>query len=115
MKQLRRLLGDSSLVARILAVTLMIASFWLSAQGVLSSTQIGTIQVEAQDDGFLTISGQNFGFSSELSLVFLNGKQVGDETLDEGLAVRYILNGDGILTRIEILGPINLIQSLEDS
>lgn len=108
---------NSSAVARGLALVLMLASFSVSAQGVLSSTntQTGTIQVEAQDDGYLTISGQNYTFSSELSLVFLNGEEVGDQALDEGLVVRYTLNRDGVLTRIEILGPINLIQSLEPS
>ena len=117
MKYLLRMFRNSSAVAGGFTLLCMFASFSISAQGVLSSTntQTGTIQVEAQDDGFLTISGQNYTFSSELSLVFLNGEQVGDQVLDEGLVVRYTLNGDGVLTRIEILGPINLIQSLEES
>lgn len=114
MKYLRLIFGNSCAVARGLALVCMLASFSLNAQGVLSNAQTGTIQVDAQDDGFLTISGNNYGFDNGLSLVFLNGEEVGSEVLDEGLVVRYTLNGDGVLTRLEILGPINLIRSLEE-
>lgn len=102
---------------QLVGLLLLLAPFSVSAQGVLSSanTQTGTIQVEAQDDGYLTISGQNYTFSNELSLVFLDGDQVGDHILDEGLVVRYTLNNDGVLTRIEILGPRELIQTDEES
>ncbi len=115
MKYLLLCYRNSSLAARTIALLLMLASFSASAQGVLSNTQTGTIQAEAQDDGYLTISGQNYVFRTGTSQVFLNGEQVGDEVLDEGLVVRYTLNRDGVLARIEILGPITMIQALQDN
>ncbi|PCJ17779.1 MAG: hypothetical protein COA96_17405 [SAR86 cluster bacterium] len=108
-----------SVVARILklgAVLLLLCfTVMTNAQGVLSRAQTGTIQAERQDDGYITISGRNYGFDNAISLVFLNGEEVGDEILDEGLVVRYTVNSEGILTRIEVLGPISKIESLEDS
>ncbi len=115
MKYLILLNGTRRWVVSTIAMLLLLVTFSASAQGVLAGAQTGTIQVEAQDDGFLTISGQNFDFRNGISLVFLNGQQVGDEALDEGLVVRYTLNRDGVLARIEILGPLNMIQALEDN
>lgn len=118
MRYLLSVFIDAKNVVRLSALLVLIcASLSASAQGVLSSTptQTGTIQAEAQDDGFLTISGQNYVFSNSLSLVFLNGEQVGSQVLDEGMVVRYTVNADRVLTRIEILGPLDLIRNLDDS
>ena len=118
MKYLLQLIRSSGFLARGLGLAFLLASFSASAQGVLSpsgTTQTGTIQVEAQDDGYLTISGKNYEFSNELTLIYLNGEQVGDHVLDEGLVVRYTANRDGVLIRLEVLGPMNLIEALEES
>ena len=115
MKYLQQVLMNRSIAAQTVAILFMLLSYSVSAQGVLSSTQTGTIQEEAQLQGYLTISGQRYTFSNELTRVFLNGEEIGDEAIDEGLVVRYTLNNAGVLTRIEILGPRNLIQLLEDS
>lgn len=96
------------------ALAFLLASATVSAQGVLSGAQTGTIEAESQDDGYLIITGRRYKFSDGESLVFLNGEQVGAEVLDEGMVVRYTLRG-GMLSRIEILGPINLLPKLDDS
>ena len=82
---------------------------------MLTGAQTGTIQLEAQDDGYITISSRNYGYDNEITQVILNGQEIGSNALDEGLVVRYTLNGDGVLTRIEILGPMNMIRALEES
>ena len=102
-------------LTRTIGVVLLLASMSAAAQGVLTSAQTGTIQLEAQDDGYITISGQNYGYDNQITQVTLNGEEIGGDALDEGLVVRYTLNGDGRLTRIEILGPMNMIRALEES
>ena len=98
-----------------IGLALLLASFFATAQGVLTGAQTGTIQVEGQDDGYITISGQNYGYDNQITQVTLNGEEIGSDALDEGLVVRYTLNSDGVLTRIEILGPMNMIRALEES
>ena len=117
MKVLLHALIKSISLPSVVAFVLMTISFSASAQGVLSGqrTQTGTIQQESQDGGYLVISGQRYDYDNTITLVFLNGEQVEDEVLDEGLVVRYTVDGNGVLTRIELLGPANLIQSLDDN
>lgn len=115
MKDIRYVLTQCTSLPRAFALVLLLASSMASAQGVLTSTQTGTIQQESQDDGYLVISGQRYGYSDALTTIFLNGEQVDAEVLDEGLVVRYTLNRDGMLVRIELLGPANLLPALDDS
>lgn len=115
MKNLTIIRGGRTVVTGIFSLLLMLLSFSASAQAVLANAQTGTIQLEAQDDGYLTISGLNFGYNSEITKIFLNGDEVGEEYIDEGLVVRYTLNDDGILLRIEVLGPLELIRTEADS
>ncbi len=104
-----------STVRLVLVLGLLSFTVIADAQSVLSGSQTGTIQGMHQGDGFLTISGRDYGFHNDVSLVFYDGEEVGDNFLNEGLVVRFVVNNDGILTRIEVLGPLNLIQALEES
>jgi hypothetical protein len=115
MKYLLHISANVGILTRTIGLALLLASLPATAQGVLTSAQTGTIQLEAQDDGYITISGQNYGYDNEITQVILNGQEIGSNALDEGLVVRYTLNGDGVLTRIEILGPMNMIRALEES
>ncbi|MEX0962627.1 MAG: hypothetical protein WDZ52_01110 [Pseudohongiellaceae bacterium] len=115
MKFIQHIFSSRIFLLRALALSFLLLPFAASAQGVLAGAQTGTIQLEAQDDGYLTISGRNLTFSNVLTEVYLNGERVGGETLDEGMVVRYTLNNDGVLARIEILGPINVIKVLEEN
>ena len=85
------------------------------AQDVLSGAQTGTLQLMRQDDGYITISGRNYNFDNEVSKVFLGGDEVDSATLDEGMVVRYTLNRQGVLLRIEIIGPASKINAIEDN
>ena len=85
------------------------------AQDVLPGAQTGTLQLMRQDDGFITISGRNYNFDNEISKVFLSGDEVDSAMPDEGMVVRYTRNQQGVLLRIEIIGPASKIRAIQDS
>jgi len=87
----------------------------LSAQGVLSGARTGTIEEINQTDYYLTISGRNYDYDHSITQVFYAGNEERLHFLNEGLVVRFVVNRDGVLTRIEVLGPVGLIQALEES
>jgi hypothetical protein len=68
-----------------------------------------------QSDDYLTISGRDYGFHNDITLVFYDGEEVPTNFLNEGLVVRFVVNRDGVLARIEVLGPLNLIEALVES
>lgn len=90
-----------------------------NAQSVLpgdpSRIQSGTIEKTREDDGYITISGWDYGFSNELTKVSYEGDEVGVEVLAAGFIVRYTLDSNNMLLTIEIIGPRDAIASLEDS
>lgn len=94
-------------------------SFLSSGQSVLpgdpSRIQSGTIEKTREDDGYITISGWDYGFSNELTKVSYEGDEVGVEVLAAGFIVRYTLDSNNMLLTIEIIGPRDAIASLEDS
>lgn len=94
---------------------LLVFSILLHGQTVLSGTRTGTIQGMHQGDGYLTISGNDYDFHNDVSIVYYNGEEVGDRFLNEGLVVRFVLNNNNMLSRIEVLGPLDLIEALEES
>lgn len=79
-----------------------------------TAAQTGTIQGLAQDDGYITISGTPYPFDSE-TIVIVQGAQVSDSVLDEGMVVRYRLAADGRVAHIEIIGPIDKIRALTNN
>ena len=87
----------------------------LSAQGVLSGAQTGTVEEIRRSEGVLVISGRDHGFNFDVTQVFYDGEEVDSGFLNRGLVVRFTLNRDGVLARIEVLGPLNLIEALEES
>ena len=64
---------------------------------------------------FFTISNCNYGFDEELTRVFYDGQEVGSDFLNENIVVRFVTNRDGLMVRIEVLGPIENIMALEES
>ena len=97
---------------RCILLVVLACSTVLSAQGV---AQTGTLEEMHQADGYMTISGRNYDFKHSVTEVYYDGKKVRAHFLNEGLVVRFVVNRDGVLARIEILGPINLIEALEES
>ena len=86
-----------------------------NAQAVLSGTQIGTIQDMQRSEGIFVISNRNYGFDEELTRVFYDGGEVGPDFLNEGLVVRFVVSRNGLIVRIEVLGPVANIMALEPS
>jgi len=98
-----------------LVVTVLGFSMITSAQRVLPGPQTGTIQALGQDEGFLTISGTNYEFDNEITIVVVSGEQIDSADLDVGMVVSYTINAQGILTRLEIIGPRQKILLLESN
>lgn len=94
-------------------------SFYASAQslqpGGQSQLQSGTIEKTREDDGYITISGWDYGFSNELTKVSYKGDEVGVEVLAAGFIVRYTLDSNNMLLTIEITGPQAAIASFNKS
>ena len=48
-----------------------------------------------------------------MTRVFYDGQEVGSDFLNENIVVRFVTNRDGLMVRIEVLGPIENIMALE--
>ncbi|MEX2131722.1 MAG: hypothetical protein WD772_09555 [Pseudohongiellaceae bacterium] len=72
----------------------------------------GTIQELKQNEGYITVSGRQVGFSHGETEIYLNGVLKRASVLDEGMVIRYTINAAGIITKIEILGPLDKIRLL---
>ena len=90
--------------------------FLSSGQSVLpgdpSQIQSGTIDKTREDDGYITISGWDYGFSDEITKVFYSGDELGVEVLAAGLIVRYSVDQNNMLLALDIIGPQDVIASL---
>lgn len=86
-----------------------------SAQGVLARPQTGTVQLLAQDDGYITLSGRNYPFDDQVTTVVLFGEEVDAATLDQGMVVRFTLNARGVLLTMEIIGPASKLEILNQN
>ncbi len=83
-----------------------------SAQTVMPGAQSGTMQAVAQDDGSITISGVNYIFDNGITKVFYAGQAIDSAILQPGMVLRFTVNRDGIVDRIEILGPAAMLSDL---
>ncbi|GAB5498658.1 MAG: hypothetical protein PsegKO_09690 [Pseudohongiellaceae bacterium] len=78
-------------------------------------TLVGTVDGKAEDDGYITISGTNYDFDSEITEVYLRNNLVRSGIIDEGMAVRISLDAQGTMIRIDILGPFNQLRLLDQN
>ncbi len=99
---------------RTLHVALLLLFFYCQS-ALTQEVLTGTIEHLDQDNGFVTISGQRHGFSDQATQVFIADSQVGAQTLDVGMVVRYTLNASGTLLRVEIIGPDEKLQFLRQN
>lgn len=96
----------------LLSLMLMVMSTAvLAQQAAIGNSRVGTIQLLQQDEGIVTISSQNYGYREELLTVYYDGSDVDSSILDEGLVVRFWLNNDRVIVRMDLLGPSDRIQS----
>ena len=87
----------------------------IAAQAFAQNEQTGTIEGLDQDNGFVTISGTKFGFSDSVTRVYLENELIGAETMDVGMVVRFTLNENGTLLRVELIGPSAMLRVLEQN
>lgn len=86
-----------------------------AVQAFAQSEQTGTIEVLDQDNGFVIISGTRFGFSDSVTQVYLEDRLIGPEKMDIGMVVRYTVNANGTLMRVELIGPSAMLEMLKMS
>lgn len=115
----RQIASEFSLIRVGLLSMVLGFSFLADAQSVLPDgqprIQSGTIEKTREDDGYITISGWDYGFSGEITRVSYKGDEVGVEILAAGFIIRYTLDRNNILLTVEIVGPQNLMADLGDN
>jgi hypothetical protein len=93
----------------LLAVLLISLTTVVLAQG----GQTGTVEQVDQDNGSLTISGRMLVFSESLTEIYLGERRLSAVNIDPGMVVRYTLNETGVLLRIELIGPSEMLRALD--
>lgn len=101
---------------RIAVVSLLLSvAVNASAQGILTGARTGTIQALRQSEGYITVSGRNYGFDNEITVVSLRGSVVDSAILDGGMVIRYTVDANSTLVQIEILGPAAKLEELDNN
>jgi hypothetical protein len=100
----------------LLAAFLMGLTFsaW-AQQAAIGNSLVGTIGLLDLDEYKVTISGRQYGYDESMFKVFYDGEEMPYTILDEGLVVRFYINTNDVVTRLELLGPIDRIRSFFDS
>ncbi|MGJ8690154.1 MAG: hypothetical protein ACSHXZ_11625 [Gammaproteobacteria bacterium] len=101
-------------VNRLLNVVCLLVLFF-SHSLLAQEVQTGSIEHLDQDNGFITISGQRYGYSDQLTQVFIEDKQVGAQKMDVDMVVRFTLDNRGTLLHVEIIGPDEKLQFLKQN
>ena len=84
------------------------------SQGVTGPRQTGVIQdLVGNGPGELVISGALYNYNNEVTEFTLKGELIEDSDLAVGMVVRFTMS-DGILFRVEVLGPNNLIEEIAE-
>ena len=94
-----------------LAALLLCFSVGISAQqAVIGNSLVGTIQLLDHENQSVTISGRQYVYDESMFQVFYDGNEVPHTILDEGLVIRFYVNAQLTVTRMELLGPIDRIR-----
>lgn len=87
----------------------------MATQVFAQNEQTGTIEGLDQDNGSVTISGTEFGFSDSVTQVYLQDRLIGPEKMDIGMVVRFTLDAQGTLVRVELIGPNAILRVLQQN
>ena len=106
----------------ILATSSLLGSSAIQAQQAVETvtrpavaqTLVGTVERLGQDSGYITISGRNYGYDSELTQVFLDDEPLDSGFLDNGMSVRIAIDSNAVLLRIDVLGPFSQTRLLQE-
>lgn len=87
----------------------------ITTQAFAQNEQTGTIEMLDQDNGYVTISGTRFGYSDSVTQVYIEDRLVGTEKMDVGMVARFTLDANGVLLRVELIGPSAMLRLLEQN
>jgi len=88
--------------------------FSLATVVLAQGGQTGTIEQLDQDNGAITISGRILKFSESTTEIYLGERRLSPVSIDQGMVVRYTLDEKGVLLRIDLLGPSDMLKALDD-
>lgn len=106
----------SRLVGNIrLGIILLLFAFGatVSAQSVLPDALSGTMQAVDQDNGSIIISGASYRYDNGVTKVYYAGAEIDSAILEAGMVLRFTVNREGIVDRIEILGPASMLRGID--
>jgi hypothetical protein len=99
----------------IAAILLCVPLLVTAQQAVIGNSLVGTIQLLDFDTNIVTISSQDYGYDEALFQVFYDGNVVPYTILDEGIVVRFYIDSQRMITRMELLGPIDKVRAFFES
>lgn len=103
----------SKLLAKLICLSLLsFVAIGASAQGVIQPARTGVFELIEHFEEYIIISGVQFGIDLEEVEVVLRGEPLDYTYLEEGMVVRYTLR-NGMIIRMEVLGPNNLIENID--
>lgn len=76
-------------------------------------SRLGTIDAVMQDDGYIVIDDNTFDLKGGEVSVSYRGREVRLSFLSPGITIRYTTDSDGVITRIELIGPANVLEQLD--
>lgn len=85
----------------------------LVGTALAAEARTGTIEEVRQDQGYVIISGEEYGYSEQETDVYYQQDRLGSQYLIQGMVVRYTVTADGTLQRLDILGPDEILRQLE--
>ena len=84
------------------------------AQGIVRPAQTGVVQQLPGDEDFLIISGVRYDFDFENIEFLIRGEPFDPGFLEEGMVIRFVVES-GYIVRVEVLGPNNLIEGINQN
>lgn len=85
----------------------------ITRPSIIGPTQTGVIQDLVGTGPFtLVISGIVYSYDTDVTEFQLRGNEITDADLEIGMVLRFSID-DGILQRVEVLGPNNLIEDFD--
>lgn len=115
MKIMEYLLKQASSLAAALAVAAVLTQTTVLAQ---AAEQIftGTIQdLPPSEENIMVIGGRTVVFALGDTEVFLNGSPLNPAFLDVGMVVRCTVNAQGVLLKMEVLGPMDKLRIITNN
>ncbi|NKB34279.1 MAG: hypothetical protein GKR91_14400 [Pseudomonadales bacterium] len=89
-------------------------SLSLAANGQnLSTPRTGTIQVLESNEGYFVISGVQYEYDREVIEITLQGEEFRETDLEPGMVLRFRVRGR-MLATIEVLGPLTLLERIDE-